>query len=823
MAGKTMTNMKICPLCKKENSDDAAICINCGFDLNPTFTADHQEHSDWLSSFRSDSEEKVTPANHEDLGQTQIEDLDNDSPDWLARIRDRKQIDHEFETLQNIDYVDKKKTANSKNTDELVDSFRMDNVDQINNKDDSNDLISILRDAQDDDFLGDQTDQSTFPDMNDGGEKDDLPINEDWIARFTQTSDAAAPELSESAARDPKRIPDWVQENENARIDTPENKDEQKSPFADWVEKFGSQEDLGSESNAVKGLPDWIQASEEIREPETEEHIPTPQSKVNGEAIDRKNLGESEVSHVPGWVNEIDKKASLSEELHGDEILPDWMTDESIQVDSKGEPALIADESTEESPISSTLMGEQSQNQIITGSSKTKKNAHNKRKIEKPETSETKPQPPAELAAPPFQLDQVPSWLENNEDLINTGFFEDKEVKETTFSESNNSIEPGELPSWLKAMRPLEAIVPAVSGSVEKKQVERSGPLAGLKGVLSSQDSSQVYSPPPMYATILNITDKQKIQAEILDKLFIEEKVSQTNAEHVKINWLDLSLRILMPIILIGCIVYALLLNSGSTPRPAIFPAETVRFASLVNGLILNTESPPNILVIMESDGASQAELSLLTKNVFERLMVKGSYISIISTSPNGALLASNLIENTALQMSSYDVSAKVTNLGFLAGSSTGMQNFLINPRWTMPSGIGNTAVWESEGLSGLQNISQFSGILLITDNNENSKYWLEQLQMFSPDSIVLVAATTQSIPMLKPYVESSQIDGMIGGLYGGASYAELNQTENAEIWKFWEIQKFVIYIFILIIIAGGLLFLVQLLFKKPSGENVTK
>lgn len=823
MAARTMTNTKICPLCKKENSDDAAICINCGFDLNPTFTADQHKHADWLSTFRSDSEDESGSSDQENTAKGFTDELDNESPDWLERIRDRKQQDDEFESVQGLEKPENKKSTNSKGTDELVDSLRMDNIDQIDNEEGSNDLINILRNAQDDDFREDQLEKSSIPELNDTEESDDLPINEDWIARFTQPSDIPATEIQETPLKDKKKIPEWIQDNEITHQREKEINEEQKSPFTDWVEKFGNTDELTSDVNYEKKLPDWIQTSADGEEVEAGEVPTIPTWLGTEDTAEQVDSDGAEISKVPGWVNEIDKKASIADEISADEILPDWMTEESPSTDEMTNLSRDQGEPSVESIPSKSLNKLSRESQIQKASSKPGKSTANKRKVEKSESAEIKSQPPAEITAPPFQLDQVPNWLENNEDLINTGFFEDKEVKEGESTEPSRAIEPGELPSWLKAMRPLEAIVPTINVSTEKKQIERSGPLAGLKGVLSSQDTSQVYSPPPMYASILNITDKQKIQADILDKLFSEEKQSISKSDHERINWQDIALRILIPIILLGCIVYTLFLNPGSTPRPAIFPTETVRFATLVNGLILNSEAAPNILLIMESDGASQAELSLLTKNVFERLMVKDSFISIISSSPNGALLASNLIQNAASQMSVYDLTTKVTNLGYLAGGSTGIQNFLSDPRWTMPSGIGNSSVWDSDGLSNITNVSQFNAIFMITDDNENSKYWLEQLQVFSPESIVLVAATTQSIPMLNPYVESSQIDGMIGGLYGGASYAELNQSDNADIWKFWEIQKFVIYLFILIIIAGGLLFLVQVLFKRPSGENVTR
>jgi len=50
-----MSNMKVCPLCKKDNTEDSSICVFCGFDLNPTFVADSDGIPDWLSTFREET------------------------------------------------------------------------------------------------------------------------------------------------------------------------------------------------------------------------------------------------------------------------------------------------------------------------------------------------------------------------------------------------------------------------------------------------------------------------------------------------------------------------------------------------------------------------------------------------------------------------------------------------------------------------------------------------------------------------------------------------------------------------------------------------
>lgn len=796
--------MKICPLCKKENLEDAVICINCGFDLNPTSSAEETVKPNWLESFRVDPQNSQADPYSPETDNNPTDSTPQDSPDWLTRIRERNQVDQDFESIQNDHILQNTDKFNSKGTNELINSLRQDPLDP---NADAEDLINRLRSDDEEnysfDLSADEDDRSSFI----SEKSTDLPINDEWVARFSQIENPSTDEPEEKTPKDRSVIPEWIKQhrtrNASERIE-----DAVESPVSNWIEKYGNNDESFLEKASDDQLPDWIQPSEDSGYENSEENVAesVPSWLDDQDTSESLEFTAEEEQSQPNWVNEINQQASTEDELLADDLLPDWIT-EDIQDD---EIDLLRTSNTH------SISTKEDEIKPQAGSRSMKWDAQNlggEKGTGKKESGRMD-----EPAPPPFQLDQVPNWLENNEDLLNTSFFEEKETKEAFVPDSSNQIEPGELPAWLKAMRPLEAIVPTVIANLEKKHIERSGPLAGLKGVLSSQDSSQIYSPPPMYTSTLNITDKEKYQAAILDQLFKDETDFQTKSAP-KTSFAAFIVRLVISLIILGSLTYSYLIPPAYIERPIVFPAETVRFASIVNGLILNADTTPLILVVIESEGASQSELQILTKSVFERFMLKNSGIAIVSSTPNGTLLGDNLIQNASVSNPSYNLDQRVTNLGYLPGGTTGIQGFLLNDSISLPSLSGDNSV--STSINGANGpFSRFDAVLLVTDNAESSKLWVEQISLLQPQTVMLVAAAAQSVPMLMPYVESNQIDGMEAGLYGAASYAQLIQSDNSTLWSFWNLQRIGAYIFILLIFAGGIWYLMQLIFKSRSSKS---
>ncbi|PKN86243.1 MAG: hypothetical protein CVU46_08350 [Chloroflexi bacterium HGW-Chloroflexi-8] len=795
-----MPNITICPLCKKENTENLSICSNCGFDLNPTFSPENEKIPDWLSSFREESEnEQTIPAqNAPDISST-LPSIES-APEWLSRIRERKNVDEEFGNVN--DQINPKEPQRQlKGTDELVGGLR-NNEEGIFQEDiQNNEIVSDLRKFQEDSLFEIPTNIDSHSEKLDQSNDGLQEINEDWISRLTKNQDSENDNrINENPEKlNERRLPDWLPSVNQIEPDSNSVSNSNSQEFPDWMAKFRkdqieSVETPGGSDETL--IPDWIDknALPDFDNQQDESEI----SDINeirdlNEILEQKIPNKTDLE-IPDWISETKpEKSELSEteKIISESNLISSDNPSLIEGDGKknnfNEPFFIEDSRVLEIDSRKIIDEPVEENENLQDSA------------------------PMGVFTPPFQIDQIPDWLENNEEFIPTNLFEDTEFDIEKNIEIGKDLERGELPSWLKAMRPIEAVAPIISRSKENKQVENSGPLAGLKGVLSPHIPSNFSTPPPIQSTTLEVSEKQKKQIEILNNLFSLE-IEAPSISKPKANIYEKLIQIIIPITLLGLIIYSMYFSSTNIVKPSIYPAETVRFASIVNGLILNQSNPPRILTIMESDGASLGEIKILTKDVLERLMVKDSFLSIISTNPNGSLLASGLIRNIS---DDYNYADFVTNFGYLPGGQSGIHSFIQSPKETILYGAENEIIWDKPGLIDVNSFSKFDAVFIITDDSDATKTWVEQIHLLSPEMTILVAATAQAIPLLRPYVDSNQIDGMIGGLYGTYSYSDLLQSDNKNIEYYWKPQKTGVLFFVFIIILGGTLQLVVSLSKR--------
>jgi hypothetical protein len=82
----------------------------------------------------------------------------------------------------------------------------------------------------------------------------------------------------------------------------------------------------------------------------------------------------------------------------------------------------------------------------------------------------------------------------------------------------------------------------------------------------------------------------------------------------------------------------------------------------------------------------------------------------------------------------------------------------------------------------------------------------------------MFVVSSAQSAPMISPYVDSGQYQGMLVGLAGGASYEQLRQYP-ATASAYWDAYQVGVLVLIVLILIGGLYALGQELIRQ-SRQN---
>jgi hypothetical protein len=125
-------------------------------------------------------------------------------------------------------------------------------------------------------------------------------------------------------------------------------------------------------------------------------------------------------------------------------------------------------------------------------------------------------------------------------------------------------------------------------------------------------------------------------------------------------------------------------------------------------------------------------------------------------------------------------------NMGFLPGGSAGVLGFIEDPN---------------------DDFSQYATVILLTDNAETGRVWVEQLEAAGPEIAgkpLLLVSSAQAGPLLQPYVSSGQVDIMVSGLYDAAKYENMNVTRPGIARSYWDAFGFGLMMAVIAIVLGS-------------------
>jgi hypothetical protein len=360
--------------------------------------------------------------------------------------------------------------------------------------------------------------------------------------------------------------------------------------------------------------------------------------------------------------------------------------------------------------------------------------------------------------------------------------------------ETHDAIAPADLPSWVQAMRPVESVLPGSSVTVPSAEgpLEDGGPLAGLRGVLPLTGGLFQPGKPKAHAIRLQSSDSQQSSASLLEQMLAAE----TQAEPLRGGGTLVSQRVLRWIIsamLILLVTFVLLSGSQSVPLPAALPEESNLMLPVLDSL---PDGAP-VLMIFDYEPALAGEMEAAAAPFVDRVIgLHRPRVIILSTSPIGAALAEKFFADTQARHN-YLPGQNYINLGYLPGGTTGILSFAANPRLTM-SGLDQVVA------QGVNRFSDFVFVILLTDQAETVRAWVEQTTAYRQGNSLLVVSSAQAAPMIQPYLLSGQVNGMVSGLYGGAAF-ESSSGLGSPVRSYWDAYNFATLFAALLIIFGGL------------------
>jgi hypothetical protein len=386
---------------------------------------------------------------------------------------------------------------------------------------------------------------------------------------------------------------------------------------------------------------------------------------------------------------------------------------------------------------------------------------------------------------------EMPEWLSEVESSSATP----KSTLDSAPEPGQSDLRPAELPSWVQAMRPVEAFISRGDQAGAGQPAEDKGPLAGLRGVLPLVPGVGPSSKPKTYSIKLQASEDQVTSAEMLEQLLEGE----AHPKPIVTQSVLLQQRFLrMGIFAILLLVVSLSLLSGTQiiPIPLNVSAETGQALNIVRDELIPDSS---VLIIFDYQAAFASELEAVAAPLVDHMiLLKHPRLTLLASNPSGAGLSERFMRTTQPGQS-------FVNLGYLPGDAAGALAFVENPKSAKPVYIDGQNAWETPALQGISGISDFSAILLITNEVETAKMWIEQTQGKRDGTRLLVISSAQAGPLLWPYVESGQIDGMVTGLDGSGPIEQVNSGRPGTVRHYWDAYAFALLVTIFVISIGSL------------------
>ncbi len=581
---------------------------------------------------------------------------------------------------------------------------------------------------------------------------------------------------SEAPSKSSEETPDWLkslQAEQSAQLEIPQA----ETPLpdtsnADWLKNLqeqqfdAGQESAGGEAPIQGEVPAWLKGDT------------TPPS---------------ETKEVPSWLRGSSPPAFTSEETPSaeepaGENLPDWLKAAAPQ-SSVFEEETAAPAPAESPDWLSSLQKEGAAS------------------IFEPETPEEGAPPSAFVDESLSNVNtdalftELPDWLSNVSPAETSAT--SAEASLTPPAKSAETLEPGDLPSWVQAMRPVESSMAAqqAPASVGGEQpLETRGALAGLHGVLPAMPGAGASSKPKSYSIKLQASEEQQAHAELLEQILAAETAPEPIASFSPLAT-QRGLRWLLAILLLVTVGAMLFLRTQSFAVPSGETNE-IQDARLITEAI--PENAP-VLVVIDYEPALAGEMEATAAPLLDHaIILKHPILTFISTNPIGGMLAERLFTGP-LKDRGYQRGTQYLNLGYLPGGLTGVRAFAQNPAAAVPFDMDLAPAWTGTPLQNVTSLGQFAAMIVITDNAESARTWIEQTADKRPATPLIMVSSAQAAPMIEPYYQSRQVSGMVSGLHDGAIFERNNAGLPGLVRRYWDTFSVGLLLGMVLILGGGL------------------
>jgi|GEM_PF-201397 len=770
-----------------DDSPDWLASLSAETHATETPAAGADDSPDWLASLSAETHATETPAAGTD-----------DSPDWLASLSAETPAtetpaagaDDSPDWLASLSAETPATETPAAGTDDSPDWLASLSADTpataetpVAGADDSPDwLASLSADTpagetpaagMDDspDWLASLSADTPAADETPAAGADDSP---DWLASLSAETPA-----TETPAAGADDSPDWLA-SLSAETPATETPAAGTDDSPDWLASLSADTPAADETPAAGAddSPDWL-ASLSAETPATETPSPT-----------------AENANMPDWLSQAVEAESAQEQPAPLEKKPKAFQTGSLEEISLNEtPDWMAslESSAPEAPVEAAARAEAASEPVEIAS--------------QPEPASASPFEAGSEESLPNSASQedldsilsmdVPDWLAGftpNELEIPARSAQPAEAG------ADDDIAPVNLPSWVQAMRPVESFVSEAGLGGEEMVVEQQGPLAGLRAVLPAQAGLPGANKSRAYSMKLRADDVQQSQAALLDALVQAEQTPRPTAGQRK-SGSNRILRWVVAAVLFTMVFAPSLLGTHLLPVPNNPTSNLSDLVLAVNAL--EAESP--VLVVLDYQPALAGEMEAAFSPVLNDLMIRGNRLGFVSTLPTGPLMVERMVTLMKDRYGrDYQPGLQYVDLGYLPGDAAGIQAFARWPRAAVGPRGQQESFWDAPFLAEINGLNDFSALVIVTDNPDTGRIWVEQAGMVLQDRPILMVISAQAEPVLRPYYDSGQVRGMLTGLAGGAVY-EAQRGHPALAHDYWDAFGFgLLGIQTLILVGGG-------------------
>ncbi len=406
-----------------------------------------------------------------------------------------------------------------------------------------------------------------------------------------------------------------------------------------------------------------------------------------------------------------------------------------------------------------------------------------------PEASATPPAPepqaaPEEERPAPRQTGELALSVEELEALLGESEGEPaappedlllEEPSPATEEEAAPDLEQAQVPEWLRQAAPGAAGPPPSASVVDeilsRGEGDEEAPeaLVGIPDVLPAVPEvarPQVRSRAPL---TLRLTRRQEQRAQWLQELLQDEK----RPRDLGAAWRTLRFGWLRALVALALMVVAALVVYtpwGARTTPAPHPAWQAAFQAIE---ALPPQAP--VLVVADASWATVPELRPAVEAVFTHLGRKGVQGVEISTVPWGVGLFPG------------PEGATWHPVGFVPGGVTLMAQL----QRALPYALAGGRPWPPEALTawrGVQGLPQTALVVVITDNPETARLWVEQAgPALSGSSGLVFVSSSQVEPWLLPYLATPGVRGAVLGVEGALAYRQALGLPTESTQRLWQ------------------------------------